>query len=105
MQNKRTKRQEAIRRRRIFLSVCAAILLVSILIISFAVSAIIKVVNKNDSPANNNSSQTSQTSSAPKEPYITGSATVVNTGDILVHSTVLDGAKTKDGGYDFESFF
>lgn len=40
-----------------------------------------------------------------KSGKVVASATVVNTGDIILHSTVLDGAKTADGGYDFSAFF
>ena len=103
---RRTKRQQAIRRRRIFLSICAVALVSVMAIVCFAVSSILKPIltangdkDKTDSKPQT-SSQTEQ-----KEPYVVKSATVVNTGDILIHSTVLDGAKTADGGYDFSSFF
>lgn len=111
MAQKRTKRQEAIRRRNIFLSVCAVAIAVAVAVLAFSISAILKSINSPNTNSDINSSSNNPTSSnvsseaKPKEPYIVGSATVVNTGDILIHSTVLDGAKTKDGNYDFSSFF
>jgi len=103
---KRTRRQEAIRRRRIFLSVCSLILVAVIGILTLTITSIIKTLkDKPDTDKNDTSSQIVSSEETPKEPYIVGSATVVNTGDILVHSTVLDGAKTADGSYSFESFF
>ena len=107
---KRTRRQEAIRRRRIFLTICSVILVAVIAILTFTITAITKSLkdkpdsgDKHGSSIGNSSVVSSE--QKPKEPYIVGSATVVNTGDILIHSTVLDGAKTSDGGYSFESFF
>ncbi len=103
---KRTRRQEAIRRRRIFLSVCSLILVAVIGILTLTITSIVKTLkDKPDTDKNDSSSQIVSSEETPKEPYIVGSATVVNTGDILIHSTVLDGAKTSDGGYNFESFF
>ncbi len=36
---------------------------------------------------------------------VVATATVVNTGDIMLHNPVIDGAKTADGNYDFSAFF
>lgn len=105
MDNRRTKRQQAIRRRRIFLATCSVAIVAVIAVVTLAISAILKpIISDKDKPSGGGKDTTSQ-SQTPKEPYIVGSATVVNTGDILVHSTVLDGAKTSDGNYDFGSFF
>ncbi len=42
----------------------------------------------------------------PKEPYKVASATVVNTGDLLMHSPIISGAYNRtDGTYDFSSIF
>lgn len=38
---------------------------------------------------------------APTEPYVTATASVGVTGDILMHTPVLNAAKTSDGEYDF----
>lgn len=91
-------------------------------------SDIISQANETDSETSSenivNSSDKSQPDTSPSNPQstspsangsnrkrgkgtgkVTASATVVNTGDIILHSTVLDGAKTADGGYDFSAFF
>ena len=101
---RRTKRQKAIIKRRIFLSVCAVFL---VAVISVVAATVISISTALKDKNNVNNEQSSQTNSAeqPKEPYVVGSATVVNTGDILVHDAVLNGAKTSDGNYDFSSFF
>lgn len=104
MENRTSRRQKAIRRRRIFLSLVVICLVTVIAVLSLTVSAIIKSL-KTDDKKEVESTPPSSSQSEPKEPYIVSSATVVNTGDILVHSPVLSGAKTADGGYDFSSFF
>lgn len=93
---KRTRRQKAIIRRRIFLSCCAAVLVAVIALIAFIVNSIGTPSSKG---ANSNSSQTS---SQPK--VKTSYATVLSVGDIMAHSTQITGAKT-DSGYDFSAFF
>lgn len=104
MGKKRTKRQQAIIRRRVFLSLCAVLLIAAIVAVSLAVNAIIKVVKQNEDNGKISSSESSSYQE-PKEPYVVSSATVINTGDILIHSTVLDGARMSDGTYDFSAFF
>lgn len=106
----RTKRQKAIIRRRIFLSVTAAVLVVCIAAICITVNVIVKNVNSADKSDTNNSAITSQPSDDVSSKTddlnkVVATATVVNTGDIILHSTVLDGAKTDDGNYDFSAFF
>lgn len=101
----RTKRQKAIIRRRIFIAVLAALLAVVIALLSVVIGAVIKFSGSSD---DNSSSQmqpdiSSNVSSEPEVKEIT--ATIINTGDIILHSTVLDGAKTADGNYDFSAFF
>ncbi len=97
----RTKRQKAIIRRRIFLSLCAVVLVCAIALVSFIVSAVIKSIDKN--PDKNNSSNTQSVESKPEKIPETF-ASVVNIGDIMMHSTQLNGGKTSDG-YDFSAFF
>lgn len=105
----KTKRQKAIIRRRIFLSVTVAVLAVCIAALCFAVNTIIK--NSSSGDKNQNGSEiTSQYESVKPDETVdsnktVATATVVNTGDIILHSTVLDGAKTSDGNYDFSAFF
>lgn len=97
---KKTKRQQAIIKRRIFLSCCTSVLAAVIAVIAFSVNAIIK--NSGNKGGKNEESKTSEVSSV-IIPETT--ATVLSTGDIMVHSTQLDGAKTASGEYDFSAFF
>ena len=102
----KTKRQKAIIRRRIFIAILAALLAIVIALLSLVIGAIAKISSPkedgNDSQILSNiSSDIISSEPTPKE--IT--ATVINTGDIILHSTVLDGAKTGDGNYDFSAFF
>lgn len=95
---RRTKRQKAIIRRRIFLTFCSVILIATIALISFLVSLVIKPNDKQDITSSNISSTVSQ------EKIPDTYATVLSIGDIMAHSTQLKGAKTTDG-YDFSAFF
>ena len=106
----RTKRQKAIIRRRIFLSVTAAVLVVCIAAICITVNVIVKNVNSADKSDTNNSAITSQPSDDVSSKTddlnkVVATATVANTGDIILHSTILNGAKTDDGNYDLSAFF
>ncbi|MCQ2478359.1 MAG: CapA family protein [Clostridia bacterium] len=99
----RTRRQQAIIRRRIFLSVSAIVLAVCIAAIVLAVNLISKSVKSNSTAKEKTPSVSSK--EEPKEPYVVSTATVVNTGDILVHNPVLWGAEKTKGNYDFSDFF
>ena len=46
-----------------------------------------------------------ETTTAPTEPFITSTASIGVTGDILIHSPMLTGAKQDDGSYDFNGYF
>ncbi len=95
---KRTKRQQAIFKRRIFLSLCSVVLIAAIVLLSFVIGSALK----GDNGGNNSSGGTSST---PKpEPIPDKFATIVSIGDIMCHSTQYNGAKTTDG-YDFSHFF
>ena len=96
---KRTRRQKAIIRRRIFLSACALILAAVIALIVFVVNSIINISEKQPNKDNNSSTESKVEEVIP-ESY----ATILSIGDIMVHKTQLDGAKTADG-YDFSAFF
>lgn len=107
---KRTKRQKAIIRRRIFIAILAVLLAVVIAALSLIVGAIIKHSSAKDGFDENNSNISSHQNSTSEQEIVDpdaviAQATVVNTGDIILHSTVLDGAKTADGNYDFSAFF
>lgn len=99
---KRTRHQKAIIRRRIFFSGVAIVLIGIIALISFVIHSIVSVTDKKDTPSSVSSKTESVVSESPKETF----ATVLSTGDIMVHSTQLDGAKVSTGdGYDFSAFF
>ncbi len=104
---KRTKRQRAIIRRRIFIIVLTVLLAMTFALLSVIISAVVKHTN-NSNNINNSSSVQLQNNSSEQQidpNAVVAKATVVNTGDIILHSTVLDGAKTADGNYDFSAFF
>ncbi|MBR2406028.1 MAG: CapA family protein [Clostridia bacterium] len=48
---------------------------------------------------------TTTTTAAPREPKVVSTATVGNSGDILIHTPVLRSAKVSSGVYDFEPMF
>ena len=94
---KRTRRQKAIIKRRIFLSLCALVLASVVALAVFIGNAISKS-GEGGKPSKENESTVSQ------EKIPESYATVISTGDIMAHSTQVDGAKTSDG-YDFSAFF
>lgn len=102
MDKKRSKRQKAIIKRRIFVGCCLAVLAVAVSVIVFLVNVVLNAVKTDESSGVSSVVSQVEEDTAPK---VVSSATVVNTGDILVHSTVLDGAKKSDGSYDFSDFF
>lgn len=100
MKKKLTRRQKILRRN-IFLSLCAICLVAVISLTSCGISKL-KGTDKPSDSSSNTSSEEVYTG----EPYIVSSATVVNTGDILIHSPVLTaGYDTESGKYDFSSFY
>ena len=104
---KKTKRQRAIIRRRIFIAILTVILAAVIAMLAVIINAVVKYTDNNgefDSSSNTLVQSESNESKIDPNPVI-AEATVVNTGDIILHSTVLDGAKTSDGNYDFSAFF
>ncbi len=103
MAKKRTRRQKAILKRRIFLGLCAGVLVIALTALCLTVVAIVKAFDT--APEGGSEPQTSQNSDTDAEPTVKSHTTVLSTGDIMVHSTQLDGAHTSDGGYDFSAFF
>lgn len=97
---KRTKRQKAIIKRRIFLTCCTAVLIACIALIAFTVNAIIK---KDKTPAKKDDDKQQSDISSAVIPET--EATVLSTGDIMVHSTQITGAQTASGDYDFSPYF
>ncbi len=103
MAKTRTRRQKAIIKRRIFLSLCSLLLVAVIALVVFTVNAVLKSGDNKDNSKLNDTDNTSSITSSEVIPETT--ATVISTGDIMVHSPQLNGAKTADGGYDFSAFF
>lgn len=107
-------RKQAIKRRRIFLSVCALVFVLIIALFVLLISSLKGSKNSNGktdvSSSDISQSEVEKGESKPKtepkaEPKLVSSATIINTGDIMVHSTQLDGAEKSDGSYDFSDFF
>lgn len=107
MPKRRTKRQKAIIRRRIFLSLCVVVLISIISLITFAVKMLVKKPDtKSPSSSTPTASQTEKVDRSESNVYKETTATVISTGDVMVHSTQLDGALVKSTGeYDFSAFF
>ncbi len=102
----RTRRQKAIIRRRIFIGILSVLLAVVIALLSLVIGAIVKNSNSkdNDSSSQTQSDANSDDVSSQQTPKdIT--ATVLNTGDVLIHDNILWGAKQSDGSYDFSQLF
>ncbi len=102
----KTKRQKAIIRRRIFIAVLSVLLAAVIAVLAVVIGAVIKNSDTQNNADNSqvqsgDNSQTSSEALKPKE--IT--ATVLNTGDILIHENVLNGARQDDGSYSFAEFY
>ncbi len=104
MTSKSSRRRKAIIRRRIFLTLCAIILAA---IIALTVFIINSIVGKDDDSSSKQQNESLISSDVLSEPEIKESfATVLSTGDIMVHSTQLDGAKVAGtDDYDFSAFF
>ncbi len=103
--DKSEKRQRAIRRRRIFIAACIVVLVACIAVIGVVVSAIIRSFDDDSFTSSQGSvsgDNSSTVSELEKAEAVT--ATVLNTGDLLMHDNVLWGAKT-DSDYDFSAFF
>ncbi len=100
MSRYKSRRQKAIMKRRIFLSVCSAALVSVMALTVFIIYSVTKPVKNEDFVSSNQSNESS------KETVIETAATVLSTGDIMVHDTQLYGAFNKESGkYDFSAFF
>ena len=104
---RKTNRQKAIVRRRIFIAILAVLLATIVALLSVVICAIVKNTHRDDKEAQSNSELTSSNNesinSKPESKEIT--ATILNTGDILLHDNVLWGAKQSDGSYNFSQLF
>lgn len=97
----RTRRQKAIIRRNIFLSVCATALIGVIALICFVVSSL---SDDTQSVPDSSDAQSVQSVEQKPEPVPDTYATVLSIGDIMCHKPQLEGAKNGNG-YDFSDFF
>lgn len=99
----KSKRQAALARRRRFLVVILVLLIAIVALLFRVINKLTDDTNSSsgDNVSSSNSSTQSQNDTQPKE--IT--ATVLNTGDILIHDNVLWGAEQSDGSYNFSQFF
>lgn len=104
---KRMTRKQAILRRRIFLTCCTLALAAVLAGLSFVGVKIARSISGNTDSSSPSQSEPEVTGSGDKgEPVKVASATVINTGDILVHNPVLNGAlNSSTGAYDFSDFF
>ena len=104
---RKTNRQKAIVRRRIFIAILAVLLATIVALLSVVICAIVKNTHRDDKEAQSNSELTSSNNESinlkPESKEIT--ATILNTGDILLHDNVLWGAKQSDGSYNFSQLF
>lgn len=102
----RHTRKQLIRRRRIFIASCLIVIAAVITGLFFGVKAMLSSFsgNKAPSPEKATPSVSEDKGGDVETPKLKSSITVINTGDIMVHSTQLDGAKTSSG-YDFSDFF
>ena len=105
---RKTKRQRAIIKRRIFLGCAAVVIIIAVIGITLTISAILKAFkpdNKEDSSEIiiSSSEEEDSSSNLPANPV---SATVINTGDVILHDRIFKDAKeTSPGVYDFSDFF
>ncbi len=106
MSKKRTRRQKAIIRRRIFFSVCIVLLVSMIALLGTVVNFFIKSSHstKADPPVSSDTAPV--VSQEPKEPYVVSTATVLSIGDVMAHAPQIKGAyRPATGDYDFSAFF
>lgn len=104
---KRTRRQKAIIRRNLFIAFTAIVLAAVIALLSFAISAVFDISGKSDGKKSTSKQKAGTTEIETKpEPEPEYYATVLSTGDIMVHSPQLSGAyESQSKSYDFTDFF
>ncbi|HCH28186.1 MAG TPA: capsule biosynthesis protein [Ruminococcaceae bacterium] len=100
-----SKNGSAIKKWALWSSYIAGVLAVAVAV-HLGLNALFNSFSSDSAPKKNNegSSASSNVADGKNEVKLESSVTVINTGDIMVHSTQLDGAKTSDG-YDFSDFF
>ncbi len=97
------RRHERIRRRKRRAKI-ALLLLIVVLILAIVVVGAMLVVQTIGNAVGGGTPPTT-TTTAPREPQVVATATVGNSGDVLIHTPVLRSAKVSSGVYDFEPMF
>lgn len=97
------RRHERIRRRKQRIKK-ALVLLILVLIVAILVVGAMLVVQTVGKVVGGGAPATT-TTTAPREPKVLATATVGNSGDILIHTPVLRSAKVSSGVYDFDPMF
>ncbi len=97
------RKHERIRRRKRRIKLALILLIFALVIAIIVVGAMLAVQTignliGDDTP-------TTTTTTAPREPAVVSTATVGNSGDILIHTPVLRSAKVSSGVYDFDPMF
>lgn len=101
-----TNKQKSNSFRKILITLLSVLLVGTLVLLSVVITAVVKYKDFEQYGDNNSDILSQEESESQIDPNaVIAEATVVNTGDIILHSTVLDGAKTADGNYDFSAFF
>lgn len=97
------RRHERVRRRKRRIKLALILLIFALVIAIIVVGAMLAVQTIGN--AIGDKTPTTTTTAAPREPQVIASATVGNSGDILIHTPVLRSAKVSSGVYDFGPMF
>lgn len=101
-----TNKQKSNGFRKVLITLLSVLLVGTLVLLSVVITAVVKYKDFEQYGDNNSDILSQEESESQIDPNaVIAEATVVNTGDIILHSTVLDGAKTADGNYDFSAFF
>lgn len=86
------------------LAVLLLILLLMIGLIGGCTAAVVNLIRRSAGSGSSGGGKTT-TTTGPREPQVVATATVGNSGDILIHTPVLRSAKVSGGVYDFAPMF
>ena len=97
------RRHERIRRRNRRIKKALILSIMMLLVANIVVGAVLAVCTVGNMIGA--AVPTTTTTTAPREPKVVSTATVGNSGDILIHTPVLKSAKMSSGVYDFDPMF
>ena len=103
MANRKRKRTGG--RNELLIAFYVIVIAIIIAIVALIANALRPNGNQDDQSDIPNSISSSVSSVVSEPEFQETTATVLSTGDIMVHSTQLDGAKVSDDKYDFSAFF